>query len=261
LGPDLLTWSDVINYIVVDSLYKPQQKFVTLARIIHELSKGNGTELASLKQSSHTSFCRTPICEGNPYSEACHNRKESVFRNEVSAAILCTDAPGTLLDWTAVEHYKKWQYLSGQSYLFSAYWAEITMYCSNWNLRPAWNFTNPDISSNNTANPILFVSNTRDPVTPLMNARTMMGRFAGSGLLVQDADGHCTVSAPGICVAERVRRYFQRGELPEDGLLCRPDRTPFQEGVEAMGKDVELTKAMESLAMMSRPNIGPLLHA
>jgi hypothetical protein len=260
-GPDLLTWSDVINYILVDSLYKPQQRFVTLARIIHQLSVGNGTELAAMKQDEHKSFCRTPICAANPYSEACQNPNDSFFRSEASAAILCTDAPATLLDWTAIEHYKKWKFLSGQSYLFAAYWAEITMYCSAWNLRPSWNFSNPEISSNNTASPILFVSNTRDPVTPLMNARTMMTKFNGSGLLVQDADGHCSMSAPGTCVAESIRRYFQSGEIPEDGLICRPDRIPFEDGADtASPADVELFEAVSSLAMMPRVKGGPLLH-
>jgi hypothetical protein len=260
-GPDLLTWSDIIQYIVLSSLYKSQQTFVTLARIIKELSRGNGTELAALKQDSHTPFCLSPLCEQSPYGEACQNRKTFGYRSEVGAAILCTDAPATLLGWTATDHYNKWKYLSEQSYIFAAYWAEITMYCSNWDLRPAWNFTNPEISSNNTANPILFVSNTRDPVTPLMNARTMMGRFKGSGLLVQDADGHCSLSAPGVCVAERIRRYFQTGNLPDKGLLCRPDRTPFEEGVSSARQgDVELSKALESLATMPRINGGPLLH-
>jgi hypothetical protein len=218
---------------------------------MNDLSNGNGTELAIMKQSDHTPFCRSPLCEENPYSEACHNPQETVFRSELSASILCTDGPASLQDWNAVDHYHKWQYLRNQSSLFAPYWAEITMYCSGWKTRPAWNFSIPDISSNKTANPLLFVSNTRDPVTPLMNARTMMSRFTGSGLLVQDADGHCSASAPGTCAAERIRRYFQTGELPEEGLLCRPDKMPFEEGAVGEGPaggDIELHEAVHRLA-------------
>ncbi|KAF2416196.1 hypothetical protein EJ08DRAFT_703714 [Tothia fuscella] len=262
-GPDLITWSDVVNYVIVQALYQPQSLFTKMARIMYELSQGNGTELAAMKQNDHTLFCKSPMCEDNPYSEDCYDPKEAAFRVELSAAILCADAPASLQDWRAIEHYHKWQILRKQSNLFAPYWTEITMYCSGWKIRPVWNFTNPDISSNETANPILFVSNTRDPVTPLMNARTMQGRFAPSGLLVQNADGHCSMSAPGICVAERVRRYFRSGEIPEDGLLCRPDKMLFEEGAdkkEVAQQDAELHDALLRMSNPRRYDLRLPLH-
>ncbi|KAE9975084.1 hypothetical protein EG327_008548 [Venturia inaequalis] len=225
-GPDLITRTDAMMYIK-DFLYKPVTYAVPLARIMFSLSQRNGSELSTLKQKSRHVYCRSPLCERKPYSQPCYDASSSAFRSEVSAAVLCTDASATLLNWTAEDHFNKWHALRSQSLAFGDYWTEVTMFCASWNVRPAWNFSNPDISAAKTAHPILWASNTRDPVTPLKNAMTMKGKFGGSGLLVQEADGHCTLSAPSSCVARHIRNYFQDGTLPEEGLVCESDKGPF----------------------------------
>jgi hypothetical protein len=261
-GPDLITWTDAMFY-VKDTLYEPMEYFKGLARIMNALSKGNGTELAALKQNDRTAFCRSPSCKANPYSDACHDSQGAVFKSEISAAILCTDAPASMMNWTAEDHFNKWQVLRRQSSSFADYWAEITMFCGSWHIRPAWEPAIPDISSNNTAHPLLFVSNTRDPVTPLRNAAKMQKMFEGSGLLVQEADGHCSISAPGVCVAQRIRDYFQKGQLPEVGLTCVPDLMPFEnvdESTHRLREDYQLYDAVAGLRESLGRNNGLPLH-
>jgi hypothetical protein len=89
----------------------------------------------------------------------------------------------------------------------------------------------------------------------------MQNKFAGAGLLVSEGDGHCTLSAPSLCAATAIRNYFQTGELPREGLVCVPDKWPFDDesDVIAMGKDVrELAQAMEELSDGIRSSRAPL---
>ena len=66
-GPDIVTYSDVREYIR-NTMYNPQRYFKNLARLIVALSKGNGTELASRKQSQIGNTCRSPACKASPRS-------------------------------------------------------------------------------------------------------------------------------------------------------------------------------------------------
>jgi hypothetical protein len=121
------------------------------------------------------------------------------------------------------------------------------MPCSNWGIRPAWDFT-LNISAATTAHPIVFLSTTRDPVTPLRNAVKMSKRFGGSVVFGQDADGHCTISQPSECVAKGVRRYFQTGQLPVGGMACKPDVGPFDRLPDEKGLYSELSMAIKRLS-------------
>jgi hypothetical protein len=176
---------------------------------------------------------------------------------------LCTDGPADQLKWQSKDHFAKWQALRKQSHSLGDYWAEITMFCANWNIRPAWNFTYPDIANpNTTSHPILFASTTRDPVTPLENAQKMQRKFKGAGLLVSEGDGHCTLSAPSLCAAKSIRNYFQTGELPPEGLVCIPEKWPLDDDgdIITLGDDVrELVKTMDELSNgVRRSNNMPL---
>jgi len=51
--------------------------------------------------------------------------------------------------------------------------------------------------------------------------------FPDSVVLTQNSDGHCTLSAPSLCVAKYIRRYFQDGILPAPGTVCEVDYLPF----------------------------------
>lgn len=91
------------------------------------------------------------------------------------------------------------------------------MQCSAWDLsvphqtpRSPWK----SLKKIHTTNPLLFLSNTYDPVTPLRAAVKMALKFAGAGLLEQEALGHCTISAVSRCTAKAIREYLTIGKLP-----------------------------------------------
>jgi len=85
----------------------------------------------------------------------------------------------------------------------------------------------------------------------------MSKRFPGSTVLEQNSEGHCSISAPSLCTAKYVRRYFETGEVPPPGTICEADMKPFigaGDAVKAMGaEDRELLKALEKLATGLKP--------
>ncbi|PIA94740.1 hypothetical protein CB0940_08625 [Cercospora beticola] len=98
----------------------------------------------------------------------------------------------------------------------------------NWPIQFGWRFGDKHaVASNVTANPILFSSNLVDGVTGLPAAQTMQSRFKGSGLLITDGEGHTGRAESSLCYAKTVRRYFQKGELPDTSKHCLPLRRPF----------------------------------
>jgi hypothetical protein len=135
------------------------------------------------------------------------------------------------------------------------------MPCSHWSLRPVWKF-NSSISAAKTSHPILFLSNSLDPVTPLRNAKKMSKQFPGSVVFGQDAEGHCTLAAPSVCIAKGIRDYFNTGELPKEGMACKPDRSIFdywsiQENSVSTA-DLHIFKATRLLAEMFTKRVHPL---
>ena len=75
--------------------------------------------------------------------------------------------------------------------------------------------------------PILEIGNSADPVTPGRYAKKMAKGFTGAVALIQDSAGHCSLSTPSICTMLYVRQYFQTGELPPEGTICKADAVPF----------------------------------
>jgi hypothetical protein len=71
-GPNIITYHDAM-YILTKALYSPRAGFPRLARVIYNLSKGNGTELAALKQTLRPGTCNSPICDNVPWSSACYD--------------------------------------------------------------------------------------------------------------------------------------------------------------------------------------------
>jgi hypothetical protein len=179
-----------------------------------------------------------------------------------SSAIVCTDGKD-IRNWTGLDHWTKWQTLMSQSQAVAPMWSEITMPCSNWDLRPVWEF-NSTIGAEKTSHPVLILSNTRDPVTPLGNAYTLSKKFPGSVVFGQDADGHCTVAQSSLCVAKGIRKYFQTDAMPEGGVSCKPDLGIFGLPLGGAGdialtqSEIELSSAMEALASRPRDMAFPL---
>jgi pimeloyl-ACP methyl ester carboxylesterase len=63
------------------------------------------------------------------------------------------------------------------------------------------------------AGPVLLLNNTRDPRTPLAWARAVAGRFPGSALVTNEAEGH-GVYGRGACVNRAVDGYLVDGAPP-----------------------------------------------
>lgn len=248
-GPEIITYTDLMM-LIRGALYAPRDWFPLLAKVVSDIDNGNGTQFAALKQSHYGSFCKSPLCSGNPWSSNCHDPVKAAM--EAGRAVACTDAPDHT-DWTAEDHYLKYLKLVEQSKYLGQSWSEITMYCAHWKIRPAWEYR-PSMEGN-TSVPILWITNTRDPVTPLRNAVKMAKRFPGSVVLKQDADGHCSMSAPSMCMAKWIRKYFHEGVTPPEDIMCRPDKGTFDGGklhpsmAETMSlEDWELTQALERLS-------------
>ena len=108
--------------------------------------------------------------------------------------------------------------------------------CSHWpgSLRPseANRFKGPFKSStrdyDSRGAPVLFIGNMFDNVTPLRNAHAMSKDHEGSVVLTQNSSGHCSAfSSPSECTRKVIRRYFDTGELPAKGTICKADRVPW----------------------------------
>jgi hypothetical protein len=71
-GPEIITHHDIMTAVILP-IYSPRGRFPQLARIIRDLSLGNGTELAISKQLLIPSTCRSPTCTKHPWSRTCYD--------------------------------------------------------------------------------------------------------------------------------------------------------------------------------------------
>ena len=239
-GSHELITSDEVLYVIFRSLYGPLQYFPALAQIFADLMSGNYTTMIP-----RLPRIKLPLHQSSDAGEA--EKDPDIYRNPVpfpedpgseeglAAAILCGDGdPLTSLQRAEFEKYIST--LKSQSPTIGGMWSAITLRCTGWPsiLRPARanRFSGPFKSSKSQydprAAPILFIGNTADPVTPLRNAHRMAEGHDGSVVLTQDSAGHCSVfSSPSNCTFQVLRRYFDNGELPELGTICKGDRIPW----------------------------------
>jgi pimeloyl-ACP methyl ester carboxylesterase len=221
-GPEIITWSD-IKEITKDALYQPLIFGPIMVELLQDITNGTGSLFADYKEKRRVPACRSDQCIlDGPYSEDCVSPGWNEL--EATSAVLCTDAEG-IGSFTEDEFREYWQSLKAQSSSMGDYWAETRLACAGWQKRAKWRFSGP--FSANTSHPILWIGNTLDTVTPLRNAQYMNAQFPGSVLLQQDSEGHCSPTAPSLCTARAVRKYFQTGILPPVGTLCKPDIKPF----------------------------------
>ncbi|USP77260.1 uncharacterized protein yc1106_04534 [Curvularia clavata] len=216
-GPDFLTWSDV-KMLVISSLYLPRSLFPFIAGILADIEAGGGSQLDALAQAYRSTHVYSCPVDGAPEP----NLLASHIVTTIS--VLCGEGDDQS-SLTKDEFNKYWEMLESVSPTVGAYWSTIRMRCAGWNIRAKHRF-NGSFGAN-TSNPILFISNTADPVTPLRSGRYMSSLFPGSGLLISDHAGHCTLSTTDVCVWQHIKTYFQSGKLPAPGALCVPPSDPF----------------------------------
>jgi hypothetical protein len=229
-GPSIVTYADVMNTIR-DTVLEPIKGFPSLAELLQSLAlplnDTSGQLWADRKYSggNGAAFCPSENCKtSGPYSDECQVARAY----DASTAIICSDGPDQ--SGLSMDDYKAHvNFLKTQSKWLGSSWATNSLVdCIGWKLRPAWPI-DPTRIGGQTKNPMLLITNRLDPVTPINNAYTTRNRFEGSRILEIDGMGHCSYAAPSKCADEAIKAYFQRGELPNEGVVCKSDKTPFGE--------------------------------
>jgi pimeloyl-ACP methyl ester carboxylesterase len=215
-GPEILTYSDIKN-ILFSALYSPQI-FPFLAVLLLDIEARTGNTLDNVGAAyriNHIFSC--PLNDSLPATD--HTDTVPTY------AILCGDGieqPHTSL--SAFEAY--WNLLESMSPAGGAIWSMLRLRCLAWRITPLSPFHGP-FGARNTSHPILFLANTADPVTPLRSARLMHSVFPGSGLVVSDHAGHCSISEPDACTLGYVARYFQTGRVEGRERVCVPRKSAW----------------------------------
>ena len=219
--------SQDVRRLVFDSIYKPMERFKTLAQSLAQAMDGNMTLLVSNLGSV------IPDLGG-----VCSNKTPGVFPEQESAFV-CAD--GDDVSGNSVAWWRR--YVNTQtdtSGLFGAYWATIRMTCYNWSWRPNWvfkgPFTTPEVKlslsgapiAGHPAAPVLFLSNRLDPVSPLAAARRMAHGHPGAGLVIQEALGHCVFGVgPSKCAKAVISDYLAFGTVPDGEMICEGEGNPW----------------------------------
>ncbi|KIP03936.1 hypothetical protein PHLGIDRAFT_110275 [Phlebiopsis gigantea 11061_1 CR5-6] len=235
-GPGIVHKKDLAS-MMFGAAYKPITNFPDVARVIAAVESRNVSAFAEL---------RAKIAP--PYECNCSPDDFWTFGNEAFNAIACGDAEDVTYDPARYAHYLK--DLAASSPFAAPIWGVHHLQCTEWHVRPTWRYAGA-LAANATAHPLLVVSPRYDPVCPLSDAQKVTARYGGARLLVQNSHGHCSLAAPSVCTAKHVRRYFEEGVLPDEGIVCEPDELPFvgvADGVGALAvEDRELLDAMRSL--------------
>jgi hypothetical protein len=145
-GPDLITWSD-IKRLIAQSLYRPIDFFPLLARLLHDVSNGNGSSFADYKAASNAVavpdvqkglYNLSTRCKSDgPYSPACQRPGE--WLEEGLLAISCGDGPKG--HTTSKGDFKEyWNSTKSQSSVFGDLWAEWDLECVGWTALTKWKY-------------------------------------------------------------------------------------------------------------------------
>ncbi|ESK91339.1 alpha beta hydrolase fold family [Moniliophthora roreri MCA 2997] len=197
-----------LRSVIFSALYAPFDQWSTLATVLADLEKGNGTALFQMAIDAASPGPTPPLFESNTF--------------EIQTAIGCNDGdvvPSSLED--AEQHYQEALKVSG----WASMTATLRIRCSSWPSIPKNFFRGP--ITGNTSYPLLLIGNTADPITPLASAHKVSKLFPGSVVLQQDSSGHSALRSPSLCTANAVRAYFVNGTLPEPGTVCPIDGNPF----------------------------------
>ncbi|KAF4969527.1 hypothetical protein FSARC_3257 [Fusarium sarcochroum] len=100
--------------------------------------------------------------------------------------------------------------------------------CARWRFDAVERIDTNKMRNVKTNNPILFVNSPYDPVTPLVGAWAASARFRKSRVLIHEGIGHGFIAHPSNCTNKAVRRYFDNGDMPEVGTVCKPDMTVYE---------------------------------
>jgi pimeloyl-ACP methyl ester carboxylesterase len=130
-GSDMATYTD-LKMFLWETAYRPLMKFHTLAEIMAQLEKGNGTALVHGRRGAGSQLKQglSEQCEKDgPYSDACNPYYAGESSILISAAVLCSDAESQI-DMTKEEFWDYVQKLMKQSKMMGDVWTTIRMHCT-----------------------------------------------------------------------------------------------------------------------------------
>lgn len=155
---------------------------------------------------------------------------------DVRSAIACSDADD--LTNRSFRYWSDYVDRLDRQLPIGWYGAVMRLPCSGWPVRARRPFKGPfgtpkpnkKLDEDSPAAPLLFVSNRWDHITPLAGAQSMSKLYPHSGLVIQEATGHCAILGPyGPCLKDIVSRYFDTGEVPQGETTCEAARHAWDE--------------------------------
>jgi pimeloyl-ACP methyl ester carboxylesterase len=196
-GPGVITYSDV-KRLIMPSLYSPIALYPYMARVLADLSNGNGSSFSECVMNRHQSARLWLNGRSEPPPIFC---MVPAGIHDIQSAILCSDGESVRHE-TPDSYRVYWKHIKKQSEVLGDEWAGIRLSCIGWEARPKWRYagehfyfsrsraeprpastvndphsgsitlsTNtpllPGPFAGNTTHPVLWIGNTRDPVTPI----------------------------------------------------------------------------------------------
>ena len=139
------------------------------------------------------------------------------------SAVECTDSVGPANPWQWPRYARLADQEAGP---FGAPWVYFSQPCATWPAKDSDRYAGP--WDRRTSNPILLIGNSvGDPATPYEDAQSTERLLHDARLLTLRDFGHTGQGGKSRCIDDAVDRYFIQGKLPRRGLVCRPDRGPF----------------------------------
>lgn len=247
-GPRVITM-DMMHTIMFTATYQPIPEFPALAAILVALEARNASALAAIPE----------LFRWSAKFECAASPVWAQINNEAMYAIMCSDAT---LDAARIMDFEEFfEKLSALSPFFAPVSALYHLQCTEWQMSAKWKYAGP-MAAQATAHPLLILASTFDNVTPLESAQSVLGRYQGARLLVQNSRGHSTFAAPSLCTARHVRGYFVDGTVPEEGMVCEVDELPFvgdvvgEHGASTQALSVEDAELLDTLKLLSREMRG-----
>lgn len=219
-----------IRALFLTLAYNPLLSYRSLAVAVDSAIRGNTSAL--IAKVLDASQLKPPLGNLSNYSN------DPIIPIDAMTAVICADGEDVAGHDNAFWREYLQQHLSTSSFS-GAFWAFVRLGCAGWLARPKGAFKGPfktpaaskqgeALDPGRPAAPLFFTSNRYDPATPLENARLMVKNHPGAGLLVQEAVGHCALSAAmGSCSTNALADYFDTGVVPEGELLCETLRGPW----------------------------------
>lgn len=250
----MVTYSD-LKMIFFGGLYFPILAFPAIAQILDMIHRGQGELLLSMLDQP---FEFKPFCSAQYFPPG----------GDAQIAIMCSDkrypvslpciirlyyfllfaADQTIkLNETTPNLQARYNRMANISQ-FADVWSSLMLGCDGYGIEatdPPMRWGRHPAHKNhpmNTSFPLMFISNTADPVTPLFAGVKMAQKFVGAGLIEQQSEGHCSMSAVSLCSLQKIIDYFLHGKVPSvpewgpDGGLeggkwekCATNQHPFQQ--------------------------------